>query len=424
MTAINDVLEELKPHTLTRVHGRQPTHRDLEIWLEECANIATKIKTRLIQGGPSLGHLAIVIPEDEYQLEIDDVAWTYTEPEDPGAYNVEITGDEEDYIIRRMEAEHKVNINDYQKYLGVTEHLRNQFEQCMDSTWIAQLKKPRGGFANVTVKQFFEHLRANVTDLTSKQEIELKKEIEMDWDVSRDIKEYFTKMEQKQETLEGWGVQVTAKEIVLAAVVQMQDSGLFDQRFLRDWEMKTPAEKTWNAMKTYYDSEYRAILKYGGGNKRMLETINNVNERGQMDDMSDQFADMMKDAMVGSEQINQMATSFKGATETMAEVMSRLKTAMEENKTLSKAVADLTSTNKQLSETIKLLAEKRGGTTNTGSPRGGATNAGNTGRGTNPNNERCTICGMLHGMPFNEYCWELESNKDKRPKDWTSKLNK
>ena len=38
-----------------------------------------------------------------------------------------------------------------------------------------------------------------------------------------------------------------------------------------------------------------------------------------------------------------MATSFKGATETVAEVMSRLKTAMEENKTLSKAVADLTS---------------------------------------------------------------------------------
>ena len=151
MTAINDVLEELKPHTLTRVHGRQPTHRDLEIWLEECANIATKIKTRLIQGGPALGHLAIVIPEDEYQLE-------YTEPEDPGSYNVDITGDEEEYIIRRIEAEHKVNINDYQKYLGVTEHLRNQFEQCMDSTWIAQLKKPRGGFANVT-------------NLTSKQEI-------------------------------------------------------------------------------------------------------------------------------------------------------------------------------------------------------------------------------------------------------------
>eukprot|EP00956_Cyclotella_meneghiniana_P030259 scaffold75592_cov75-Cyclotella_meneghiniana.AAC.5 len=131
--------------------------------------------------------------------------------------------------------------------------------------------------------------------------------------------------------------------MVLAAVVQMQDSGLFDQRFLRGWEMKTPAEKMWNAMKTYYDLEYRAILKYGGGNKRMLETINNVNKREQMDDMSDQFADMMKDAMVGSEQINQMATSFKGATETVAEVMSRLKTAMEENKTLSKAVADLTS---------------------------------------------------------------------------------
>ena len=81
MTTTNDVLEELKPYQLTRVIGRQPTHRDVEIWLEEAATIASKIKTRSIEGGTTLGHLAIVIPEDEYQLEIKDNTWVYEEPE-------------------------------------------------------------------------------------------------------------------------------------------------------------------------------------------------------------------------------------------------------------------------------------------------------------------------------------------------------
>lgn len=422
MTTSNDILEELKPHQLTRVHGRQPTHRDIEIWTEEAAAIATKIKTRNIQGGTTLGHLAIVIPEEEYQLEIEDDTWTYEEPEYPGAYNPDITGDEDDYIIRRMEAEHKEKLRDYEKYLGVTEHLRQQFEKSIDETWLAPLKKPRGRFANVTIKQFLEHLRTNVTQLTTKQKKDLKKEIDMEWNLTQDINEYFTKMEEKQENLDGWGVQVTAEEMVLAAVTQMQDSNIFESRFLIEWETKPEHEKTWVNMKEYYTKEYRTIKAFGGAKKKDFDTINSVTEREGGAEVSEYFESFRRDAIVGNEQIQQMATSFKGAAETMAEVMERLKTALEEIKTLNKTVetltrtnATLTNTNKQLSEAI--ASKKVGGERN---PR--AEGPGKTGRGTNPNSERCNICGMLHGMPFKDYCWELEANKNKRPTDWTSKL--
>jgi hypothetical protein len=57
-----------------------------------------------------------------------------------------------------MEAEHKQKQIDYQKYLGVQEHLRREFTSCMDSTWIAALRKNRSGFANVTIHQFLAHL--------------------------------------------------------------------------------------------------------------------------------------------------------------------------------------------------------------------------------------------------------------------------
>jgi DNA repair exonuclease SbcCD ATPase subunit len=125
--------------------------------------------------------------------------------------------------------------------------------------------------------------------------------------------------------------------------------------------------------------------------------------------------------MVNSEQIQQMASSFKGAAETMAEVMDRLKAAQEEIKTLNRTVENLsksnvtlTNTNKKLSEA---LANNRGGEKNASA---GATAKG--GKGTNPNSERCPICNMIHGMPFKDFCWELETNKDKRPAEWKSKL--
>lgn len=419
MTTINDVLEELKPHQLTRVIGRQPTHRDVEIWMEEAATIASKIKTRSIEGGTTLGHLAIVIPEDEYQLEIEDNTWVYEEPEYPGAYNPDITGNENDHVVRRMEAEHKEKLADYQKYLGVTEHIRQQFEKSVDETWLAPLKKPRGGFANVTVKDFFEHLRTIVAKLTTKQKRELKSELEMmEWDQTRDINEYFTKMEEKQETLDGWGVSATAEEMVLAAVAQMQDSGVFDSRFLRDWETKPDNEKTWNNMKQYYMEEYRTIQRFGGPNKKTFETINNIEDDGEVSEYFEQFR---RDAMVNSEQIQQMASSFKGAAETMAEVMDRLKAAQEEIKTLNRTVENLTKSNLTLTNTNKKLSEalanNRGGERNASA---GAAAKG--GKGTNPNSERCPICNMIHGMPFKDFCWELETNKDKRPAEWKSKL--
>jgi hypothetical protein len=85
-----------------------------------------------------------------------------------------------------------------------------------------------------------------------------------------------------------------------------------------------------------------------------------------------------------------MANSFKGASETMGEVMARLKSAMEEIKTLNKTVSTLTENNKMLVETIKAM----GGT---------PPEAKETPKAPHPN--KCPPhCGNLHKKPFDEHC--------------------
>jgi hypothetical protein len=85
--------------------------------------------------------------------------------------------------------------------LGSPSNLQ-QFEKSVNETWLAPLKKPRGRFANVTVT--VKHQRLLLAKLTTKQKRELKSELEtMEWDQTWDINEYFTKMDEKQETLDG-----------------------------------------------------------------------------------------------------------------------------------------------------------------------------------------------------------------------------
>ena len=149
--------------------------------------------------------------------------------------------------------------------------------------------------------------------------------------------------------IEGWiaGLDTTA-DAMDAATVQMKDSGLFDHRFMREWERKPEAEKTWPALKTYFTEEYEAIIEYDEPTKKSFESINTITEE-----------DTAAARDINNEQLQQMATSFKGATDVASEVMDRLKTAMDEIVKLNKTVANLTQTNKTLVETIAAMGGVR-----------------------------------------------------------------
>jgi chromosome segregation ATPase len=292
----------------------------------------------------------------------------------------------------------------------------------MDATWIAPLKRPRGGFANVTIKKFLAHLRQNVAKLTNKQKSMMKKEIEMEWDHTHDIQDYFTAMETKQMKLERWSITVETEDMVTAAVNQMQDSGIFDHKFMRGWEQKEEHMKTWEEMKNYFTDEYRAIKTYGGGTIKNFESINSMEEQGT--EVSDFFEDFRRDAMVNAEQLNAMQASFKGAAETMAEVMARLKAALAEIKTLNKTVEKLTDSNNQLASSNKTLTnvvaslEKKVKQNYNAAPKekapGGQKEKEEAVEKQDPEMAECPCCGNVHRTPWKDHCWELAKNAHRR----------
>jgi hypothetical protein len=120
----------------------------------------------------------------------------------------------------------------------------------------------------------------------------------------------------------------------------------------------------------------------------------------------------------------------------MTEMMERLKEAMATITTMNETIATLTATNKKLSNTIDNMLSNQGNTGGTGGGRGAGQGGG---RGNSHNKtttlnggkseqeipvEKCPICKVKHAAPFNQHCWELKVNKEKRPDNWSSKLRK
>ena len=411
------VLEELRDVHLTPVIGRKPTAADVDLWEEEAAEAATAIKTNAVPGGETHGHLAYVIPEAEYQLEIEDDAYEFAEQVKPAAYPT-LTGDEEEWERKQAEAEHREAQDDHEKYLGVQEWFRREIQKSLDPTWIAPLKKARGGFANVTIKNFLNHLRADVAKLTNKEKMAMKKRIEFEWDQTVDINEYFQKLDTIAVKLDGWGVDIQPADLVIAGVDQMQESGIFDHRFLRTWEMKPDHEKTWQGMKEYFVPEYRSIKTYEGSTKDVLERVQNVQEnRAEEVEVSDFFDEFRRDAMVGREQIQQVSAVAKGAADALRELTDRLKDALATIKVQQETISTLTKTNKQLADSIAEI--KKGGGKGIPNPR----NREKQGDG-DRHLGKCAVCEQTHRMPAKKYCYELECNAHLRPENWVSRVKK
>lgn len=141
----------------------------------------------------------------------------------------------------------------------------------------------------------------------------------MEWDQTTDITKYFTTMKNTQVKFECWGITIEMIDMINAAMEQIQDSGIFDHKFLCQWEQKDH-RKTWGAMKEYYTKEYRAIKQFEGANIQAYEKINNIQETKEVE-VSNYFEEFCRYAIVGREQIQQMSGVFKGASDALSKTM-------------------------------------------------------------------------------------------------------
>ena len=406
MTVHEDIVTSLRSKSVTRIIGH-PTNAAVDLLQEELAKIAATVKTTLIEEGNKFGHLAVIVPEDNYKEIIKNRRWTYHEPTHPGYYDASITANMPEVEAKAKEAEHKEKLRLYQVFLGVEQALREKIEGAVDYQHIAALDEEYVGYSGSTPLDMIEHIRKGCCKITNADREDLDKEFRKEWDQSDNITTYFRQLELIEKKMKRWKMEVTEGAKVVRAVGAMYASELFDEKEMMTWENKTDNQKTWAAVKKHFGDLYQDKKRYteAKAKKTGFGSIQNVEETKtemiQDDGELREFFDGLEDAVrMDKEHINQMASTNEAMVKLTQQLTAQLAVA---NSTVETVL-------KQNAELVALLAKH-------------GISAGKAAAEVPPPDKekkkrrKCTHCKKWT-IHKDEECYTLEANKDKRPSWW------
>jgi hypothetical protein len=144
---------------------------------KELTNAAGSVATQ--NGGGEHGHAGMVVEEAEY-ITFSRNAERFMVPTNPGPYPTSVDSDK---IIReRQIAEHKVEVIEYETYLGVENHLRRMIVKSLDHEWLAEVESKTMGFNHLSAKALMTHLCNVGGSLNHMDVTELILNIQKPWD--------------------------------------------------------------------------------------------------------------------------------------------------------------------------------------------------------------------------------------------------
>jgi hypothetical protein len=171
--------------------------------------VCTIIKTHHYTEGQKYGHLASIIPQDEYRIVISDATWIHTAPVDPGAYSAAALGVGNAAAQReQLVAEHKQLQGSYASYLGVEEAGKELILYAVGADALAPLKKQYIGFGDSTILMMLDHLHQKTAiKMTTAQKYDYKTHgYNTPWDPTTSIMAYFTMLDHFQISLGDRGI--------------------------------------------------------------------------------------------------------------------------------------------------------------------------------------------------------------------------
>jgi len=171
-----DVEQSLEKYEITKIDG-QPTDEDFNLLIKELTNAAGSVATP--NGGGEHGHVGTVIDVAEY-ITFSNGGAKFVVPTNPGPYPA--TVDTDKVICERQIAEHKVECNEYETYLGVENYLRRMIVKSIDHEWLAEVESETMGFNHLSPKMLITHLRSVGGSLDHMDVTELFTNIQKPWD--------------------------------------------------------------------------------------------------------------------------------------------------------------------------------------------------------------------------------------------------
>ena len=396
----------------------QPTEEDLTRLKFACLSALVPIPFDRELGEHNL--MGLLLSDDEYKVRNTNGV-IFPSYNRPAIYDKDIATDATFGVRAKAEAIHKAKIEDWKTYDCARREVRNFIIATVEDTWIRELQDPITGYSNQAPRAILDHLWASCSGLSHLDTLALRDSMRtMHVDV-QGIPEYINALKDTQKRSKRANPENAIMDHFLMVVATAAMLG--SQRLPRaDWKWQDlpKAEKTWAKWKKLYKEE------------EALERVRVLATDGQ-----DQFGAAHRatgnytppillvqpfvspvpapvpappaptpdpTGSTQGEQLDEYFDALAAAATTDQSILAELVAA---NARLTKANEILTKTNESL---VAKLATRSGGRH---APAGRYTPAGPR--------RLCPHCKKMVAHAPDD-CFELEKNKDKRPRGWVTGL--
>ena len=232
------------PHpTLTKIIGK-PSYATLsQLQKEIYANARTVHSTR---GGGLNGHLAIVMPDLDYQTRTGVVFIRLTHPGPApvhGGFTTPVQIDSTNKAFERA-------ILEYEKYHQVADSLKAQLLVAVDATYTKVLKDAMFGYADITPLAMLEHLHHYYGELKPEDRGAIRDALRAPWNPDDPIEDIWTRTNEIVRTLL-ISEPVPASAIIRDQLFVFESTGVFP-RACEAWREKAFHEQTVDNLKTHF----------------------------------------------------------------------------------------------------------------------------------------------------------------------------
>ena len=419
------VSEAVRATPFTRIPGRL-TRRDYITLRNEACEVACNIDSEYEWSG-DYGHLAIVTGSPEY-LTITTTSGTpitYIPKEAPGAFNPAITAATTEFQVRKKMAEWEAKREAWYTLCGVEEGLCKNFRDAVDEQYYRQLKKPIIGYRGIKIKTYLDHLETKWCKLDTNAITEMKASYYEKWNPTNHITDFVKRLDKDQAQLATSNITISNEDKLQFYIEQMYASRTFQRDAMMKWEEKAMANKTWDNAKAYFEEETSKEETYrnnsnGSTADSKYESAVNMEENTSDGDMLREYLDSIKETQKESAQKAEYLQQMSTTNETMANMNTKFQQQLsaqddqiaalfKQNEAILEVLAKLSNDDKRPTQVKKEEKEKA------------APNRGGKPRRPNPKRKPCNDCGSFH-KPGE--CWEQPANKDKRPRNWVSRMDK
>jgi hypothetical protein len=244
------------PHPTLTVISAEPNNTSLRRLTQEIyANAMSVHSTR---GGGANGHLALVMPPNEYLARTNQAFIAPVHPGDQPTLPPNPTSHQITEVNRRFAAD----LAEHTRYLTIQETLRQQILAAVNQRYLRILANPIFGFADVSCHAMLAHLRTTYGNITNEEYEKNRNKLYSPWNPDEPIEELWLRIVEIREFASQGGInEVIADATVIRTTLEvLENTGVFALDCV-DWRKVATPASTYDAFHEHFTKANKERLR-------------------------------------------------------------------------------------------------------------------------------------------------------------------